>query len=143
MTTGLIIVGVLILLLGGYLGISIAKYRNALKHFDENKQSENIIKLTDKNFGSVIAQGITLVDFWAAWCKPCVFLAPIINELADTYAGKIKVGKMDVEANRKIPNKLRIMNIPTVIIFKNGKEVHRIVGVKPAGYYKKILDKML
>ncbi len=144
MTTGLIIVGVLIVLFAAYLGFSISKYKHALKNFDQKNQSQHLIKLNDKNFNTIISHGITLVDFWAAWCKPCVFLAPIINELADAYAGsdKIKIAKMDVEANRKIPGKLGIMNIPTVIIFKDGKEIQRIVGVKPFNYYKKILDKL-
>ncbi len=143
MTTGLLIVIFLIIVIGGYLGLSIAKYKKALSNFDEKNQSKHILKLNDKNFYSIISKGITLVDFWAAWCKPCVFLAPVINELAENYHGKVKVAKFDVEASKKIPSKLNIMNIPTVIIFKDGKELHRIIGVKPYNYYKKLLEKIL
>ncbi len=142
MSTGLIIVLIIIAVLGGYLILSIAKYKNVLKNFDQKNQSKFIVKLNDKNFSAVTAKGITVVDFWAAWCKPCVFLAPIINDLAEHYQGKIKIGKLDVEANRKIASKYKVMNIPTVIIFKNGKEVQRIIGVKPFNYYKKLIDKL-
>ena len=143
MTTGLLIVIFLILIIGGYLGLSIAKYKKALSNFDEKNQSKYILKLTDKNFFSTISKGLTLVDFWTAWCKPCVFLAPIVNELAENYHDKVKIAKLDVEAHRKVAEKLNIMNIPTVIIFKDGKELHRIIGVKPYNYYKKLLDKIL
>ena len=142
MSTGLIIVLVIIAVLGGYLIFSISKYKNALKNFDEQNQSKFIVKLNDKNFSAVTAKGITLVDFWAAWCKPCVFLAPIINDLAEHYQGKIKVAKLDVEANKKTASKYRVMNIPTVIIFKNGKEIERVIGVKPFNYYKKLIDRI-
>ncbi len=143
MSTGLIIVIVLIILFSGYLGYSIARYRKVLKNIDKAEQSQYIVHLTDKNFSSVVAQGITIVDFWAAWCKPCLFLAPIINDLADNYGQKVKVAKFDVEANKRIPNKLGIRSIPTVILFRDGKEVERFIGVKPYNVYKKAIDKLL
>ncbi len=142
MSTGLIIVLVIVVLLGGYLIFSIASYKKVLKQSEE-EASENLIHLNDKNFSAVISRGISLVDFWAAWCKPCVFLAPIINQLADEYGDKVNVGKFDVEASKRIPSRLKIMSIPTVIIFKNGKEVQRFVGVKSYNVYKKALEKLL
>ncbi len=143
MSTGLIIVATIIVLFSAYLGYSIARYRKVLQNADKQEQSKHLVHLTDKNFSQAIARGITIVDFWAAWCKPCLFLAPIINELADNYAGKVRVAKLDVEANKRVSNKLGIRSIPTVIIFQDGKEVQRIIGVKPYNFYQKVLDKLL
>ncbi len=143
MKTALIIVGALIGVFVLYLVVSITLYKKKLEKYSEEKASKNIIKLNGKNFKTVVGQGITLVDFWAAWCKPCVFLAPIISQLADEYHGRVKVAKLDVDANKKIAQDLGIMNIPTVIVYKNGKEIQRIIGVKTAKTYRKILDDLL
>ena len=143
MNTGLLIVIGLIIVFSAYLGFSIARYRKALTNIDKQEQSQYLVHLTDKNFSQVISHGITIVDFWAAWCKPCVFLAPIINELADNYGKQVKVAKMDVEANKRVPDKLGIRSIPTVIIFRDGKEVQRFIGVKPYNVYKKALEHLL
>ncbi len=143
MNTGLIIALVIIVIFVAYLAVSIAKYGKALKHVDKKEESEKLIHLNDKNFYSVISRGITIVDFWAAWCKPCAFLVPIINQVADNYGDKIHVAKLDVEANKKISNRLGIRNIPTVIIFNNGKEIARFIGVKPYNVYKKAIENIL
>ena len=107
------------------------------------KQSKHLIHLTDKNFSSIVTKGITLVDLGAAWCKPCLFLTPIVNKLADNYAGKINVAKFDVEIHKCIPRKLGIHSIPTIIIFLNGREVERFIGIKSYNTYRKSLDKYL
>lgn len=143
MSIGLLIVVGLIVVFSAYLGFSIAKYRKVLTNVDKQEQSQYLVHLTDKNFSQAISRGITIVDFWAAWCKPCVFLAPIINELADNYGQQVKVAKMDVEANKRMPDKLGIRSIPTVIIFRDGKEVQRFIGVKPYNVYKKALERLL
>ena len=143
MNAGLIIALVIIVIFVAYLGISIARYGKALKNVDNKQESEKLIHLNDKNFQSVISRGITIVDFWAAWCKPCAFLVPIINQIADNYGDEIHVAKLDVEANNKTSNKLGIRNIPTVIIFNNGKEVARFVGVKPYNVYEKAIKNLL
>ena len=86
--------------------------------------------LTEKTFDNVISGGITLVDFWATWCGPCRMQAPIIEELAEKYEGKFKVAKVDVDANPNIAARYGVMSIPTLIVFNNGEETARRVGVQ-------------
>ena len=93
--------------------------------------SENVINLTEANFTETISQGLTLVDFWAAWCQPCLALAPVIDELADSHHDKIKVAKVDVDSNPGIPGQFGIRGIPTVILFKDGQQVDIFVGNSP------------
>ena len=86
--------------------------------------------LTEKTFDNVISGGITLVDFWATWCGPCRMQAPVIEELAEKYEGKFKVAKVDVDANPSIAARYGVMSIPTLIVFNNGEETARRVGVQ-------------
>ena len=86
--------------------------------------------LTEKTFDNVISGGITLVDFWATWCGPCRMQAPVIEELAEKYVGKCKVAKVDVDANPNIAARYGVMSIPTLIVFNNGEETARRVGVQ-------------
>lgn len=92
--------------------------------------SENLHSFNDNNFESEIAQGVTLVDFYADWCGPCRMMEPIIDELAAELSGKAKIGKLDIEASQKTTSAYNVTSIPTMILFKNGDEVKRIVGVK-------------
>lgn len=93
--------------------------------------SDKVIHLTDANFDEEIKIGLTLVDFWAEWCKPCLALAPAINELAETYNGRLKVCKVDVDHNQSIPARFGIRGIPTVILFKNGEQADMFTGNSP------------
>ena len=86
--------------------------------------------LTEKTFDNVISGGITLVDFWATWCGPCRMQAPVIEELAEKYEGEFKVAKVDVDANPNIAARYGVMSIPTLIVFNNGEETARRVGVQ-------------
>jgi thioredoxin 1 len=93
--------------------------------------SENVLTFTDENFeNEVMSSDVpVLVDFWAVWCGPCKAIAPIVDELANDFNGRAKVGKVNVDENRQIPGQLRITSIPTVMVFKDGRVVQQIVGV--------------
>lgn len=88
------------------------------------------IQITDSNFAEEVGKSTIpiLVDFWATWCPPCKMIAPIIEQLAKEMAGKAKIGKLDVDQNPITASKFRVQSIPTLIIFKDGKEVDRMVG---------------
>lgn len=88
------------------------------------------VELNKSNFDSEIKQGITLVDFWAAWCAPCRMQAPILEQVAEKAAGKAKIGKCNVDNERELAAKFDIRSIPTMIVFKDGKEVERLVGLQ-------------
>lgn len=90
-------------------------------------------EVTDDTFEAEVLQATepTLVDFWAAWCGPCRMVSPIVEEIANDYEDKLRVGKMDVDSNRQTPGKYGISGIPTLILFKDGAEATRIVGFRP------------
>lgn len=98
-----------------------------VKHFD------------DANFDSEIASGVTLVDFYADWCGPCKMMSPIIDALSTELEGQVKIGKLDIEKAQKTTATFNVMSIPTVIVFKNGKEVNRVVGLRDKDTLKKML----
>jgi len=102
------------------------------------------LTLTDKNFEEEVLKSDqpVLVDFWAEWCHPCRIVGPIIEELATDYNGKLKVGKLDVDANQVAGN-YGIMSIPSILIFKNGKVVKTMVGAQSKDNYKKEIDSVL
>jgi thioredoxin 1 len=91
---------------------------------------KNITTLTTANFVNETAKGIVMVDFWATWCVPCRAMAPVIEEIAGQTKGKVKVGKVDIDANGPLANQFSIQAIPTVIIFKDGQAVETLIGVQ-------------
>ena len=107
--------------------------------------AENILQATDDNFDSEILKSETpaLVDFWAAWCGPCRAIAPVIEELADEYADKIKIAKLNVDENPKTPGQYGIRAIPTLIVFKNGEVAEQITGAVSKAHLTAALQKVL
>lgn len=92
---------------------------------------------------AVDAAPLALVDFWADWCGPCRMLAPLVDQLAGEYDGKVLVGKVNVDQEPELARRFGVMSIPTVVVLKNGQEVDRLVGVRPAPAFKAALDKYL
>lgn len=105
--------------------------------------ADNVQTFTDSNFEASVlnAGGPVLVDFWAEWCSPCKRLGPTIDALAGEYAGKVTVGKLNVDDNPNIAMKFQIRSIPAVLLFKGGQVVENIVGLAPKEEFKQVLDK--
>ncbi len=103
------------------------------------------LSVDDVQFDQTVLQAEkpVLVDFWAAWCRPCQMVAPILDELAEEYNGRITFVKIDVDQNPKTPAKFGIMSIPTLLVFKKGKPVSHIVGFRPKEELKRTLDTAL
>ena len=108
----------------------------------EVPDSKKIVTLTKANFEHQIKNGVVLVDFWASWCMPCKMLAPVINEVAEAVNGLAKIGKLNIEEQKDIASKFSVRSIPTLILFKNGREVKRFVGVKTKGFYLKQIQEI-
>jgi thioredoxin 1 len=107
--------------------------------------AENVQTFTDGNFETSVlkAGGPVLVDFWAEWCGPCKRLAPTIDALAADYAGKVTIGKLNVDDNPNTAFKFQIRGIPAVLLFKDGAVVESVVGLAPKEDFKKVIDRHL
>ena len=99
------------------------------------------VEVSDGNFGTEIegGQGLSIVDFWATWCGPCRMVAPIMEQLATEHGGKVKIAKLDVDANQQTAFKYNIRSIPSILFFKDGKHVDTVVGAVP----KALLDRKI
>jgi thioredoxin 1 len=138
MTLFFIVLGVIILLVFGYGFYKTQKMRNT----PEVPNSAKIKILADKTFAQQIKSGVVLVDFWASWCMPCKMMAPILNDVAEHATGNVTIAKLNVEQNQSTASKYKVRSIPTMILFKDGKEVNRIVGVKTKDYVLKEISKV-
>ncbi|MCU0393608.1 MAG: thioredoxin [Thermoflexibacter sp.] len=106
--------------------------------------AHSVIEATDKNFDELIASDKpVLVDFWAEWCGPCRMVAPVVEELSNDYQGKATVAKLDVDTNPEVSFKYSIRSIPTLMIFKNGQMVDKLVGFTPKNVLAKKLEAQL
>lgn len=102
-----------------------------------------ITELTDDNYENFISSGLVLVDIHASWCGPCRIIGPIVDEISSDYKGKVSVGKLDADANRETLADLKVRNIPTILIYKDGEVVDTMVGVVSKSKIGEVLDKHL
>jgi thioredoxin 1 len=126
MQTTFIVAGIFIVLMIGL--VLFARYR--MKNIPSVADSDKILTLTDKNFQHQTKNKLVLVDFWASWCAPCRIMAPVLNEIAEELSGDSRIGKVNVEQYQTLAQKFQVRGIPTLILFKNGREINRFVGVK-------------
>jgi thioredoxin 1 len=105
--------------------------------------SENVIELDQSNFEDEVVKSDVpvFVDFWAAWCGPCRMVAPVIDQLAAEYDGKVKVAKMDIDANQELAFKFSVSSIPTFILFKDGEPADRMMGAAPKGQFEQFINR--
>jgi thioredoxin 1 len=115
--------------------------RNLFLEYD--MAGENLLEITDANFDTVVGKSDVpvLVDFWAPWCGPCRQVGPVIAQLAGQYAGKIKVGKVNVDENQDIASKFGISSIPAIILFSKGERVDELIGARPKSAFEKMIDR--
>ena len=139
MQTVLIVIGVLI---GSFLifrTVAMAKIKNTPMVTDH----ENVLTLTEKNFQQQTKNKVVLVDFWAAWCAPCRMMAPVLNDVASELSGNSHVGKVNIEQYQSLAQKFKVRSIPTLILFKNGAEINRFVGIKSKEFLLKEIAKIV
>ncbi|MCZ8536220.1 MULTISPECIES: thioredoxin [Paenisporosarcina] len=100
-----------------------------------------IVHGTDQSFSSEISDGLVLVDFWAPWCGPCKMIAPVLEELDADMNGKVKIVKVDVDENQETASNFGIMSIPTLVLFKDGQPVDKVVGFNPKEALANLVNK--
>ena len=139
MTLSIIVTVLLFAGLGGYMYYTYKK----LKNTPETEIHDAIKELSDANFQAHVKNGVVLVDFWASWCMPCKMMAPVLNETAEAIGSTAQIAKLDVDANQASSAKYGVRSIPTLILFKNGKEVNRFVGVQTKDFLVKEIKKVV
>ena len=107
--------------------------------------SAQTLKVDDGSWDAQVmkAPGLVMVDFWAVWCGPCQMVAPIVDELATEYAGKLKVMKLNTDDSPEVAGRYQVMSIPTILFFKNGQPVEKLVGARPKQQFKQVIDSLL
>jgi len=109
------------------------------------KELEGIVQLNSMNWNNIVLNSDmpVLVDFWAEWCGPCRIVGPIVEQLAQSLEGKVKVFKLNVDQNQEIAMKYNVQSIPSLVLFKNGKEIARTIGLSPKEKYEKFVNNAL
>ena len=138
MSTTMIIAVVII----AFLGTLYILARIRMKNIPMVADSGMILTLTDKNFQHQTKNRLVLVDFWASWCAPCRMMAPVLNDVATELNGNSHVGKVNIEQYQSLAQKFQVRNIPTMILFKNGREINRFVGVKNKEFLLQQINKV-
>jgi thioredoxin 1 len=138
MQTTLIVLGLLIALFVIFRIVAMAKIKKTPLVADHS----NILTLTDKNFQQQTKNRVVLVDFWAAWCAPCRMMAPVLNDVSSELSGNTYVGKVDIQQYQSLAQKFRVRSIPTLILFKNGSEIDRFVGIKSKDFLMQQIRKV-
>jgi thioredoxin 1 len=133
MQTILFIIGILVV---AFIALNIYA-RAKMKKIPNVEDHKSILTLTEKNFQQQTKGKVVLVDFWAAWCAPCRMMAPILNDVSSELEGNSAVGKINIEEQKSLAGKFNVRNIPTLILFENGKEVKRFVGIKQKDFLLK------
>jgi thioredoxin len=112
---------------------------------ENGKEDSRMVAVTDADFAQVVegAAGLALVDFWAEWCGPCRIVAPIVEQLAEEYEGKITVAKMDVDENQRTTTRFNVRSIPSILFFKDGKHVDTVVGAVPKPHLERKIQQYL
>lgn len=138
METTLIIISTLIVGFFVMRSIAMAKIKNTPLVADH----KDVLTLTDQNFRQKTKGKVLLVDFWASWCAPCRMMAPVLNDVASELNGNSHVGKIDIQQYQNLATEFKIRNIPTMVLFKDGKEVNRFVGIKSKEFLLKEIAKV-
>ncbi len=108
----------------------------------EMAENQTVVELNDASFKDFITEGITIVDFGATWCGPCKMMAPIFDEVAEEMVGKAKFAKVDIDTSEQITVQCQVTSVPTLIVFKDGEEVNRVVGLQNAASLKNLVEEL-
>ena len=131
---------IIVIAIAGFVVLYLFFNFRRMKNLPDVENSPKIKVLTDKNFQHQVKNGLILVDFWASWCIPCKMMAPVLNDVAEEITGNVHVGKLNVEHNQAIAAKYNIRNIPTMVLYNNGKEINRFVGAKSKDFLIKQIN---